>query len=251
MSPEEVLDTVPGWEHAAWRKLPGGISNKSFLLEQDGRRAVLKIDASPRLRPFNTRAEEFKAQSRAASVRLATRPLHASETIYLSEYSDGRAWAPADLQDHGNLRSLAELLRSLHALPSSGRQFDAVAAAETYLADIDNERRQAADEHLSAIAHTPVSVNTCFCHNDLVAENILEADGLRLLDFEYACDNDPVFDLATIVTHHDLDQAAVEALLSAYFSDSYDTDRGSIHDRLAAMCKLYSSLCWLWAAARS
>ena len=35
----------------------------------------------------------------------------------------------------------------------------------------------------------------CCCHNDLVVGNIIAAPEIRFLDWEYACDNDPFFDL--------------------------------------------------------
>jgi thiamine kinase-like enzyme len=93
----------------------------------------------------------------------------------------------------------------------------------------------------------PLSNNICCCHNDLVAANIIATPELRFLDWEYACDNDPLFDFATVVAHHNLSSARMDYLLNAYFNG--DGQRWREH--LARQTKLYEALLWLWEAARS
>jgi thiamine kinase-like enzyme len=66
------------------------------------------------------------------------------------------------------------------------------------------------------------------------------------LDWEYACDNDPFFDLATIVEHHELDDAQSLRLLNAYFDG--DGERWS--DNLKMQRKLYLALLCLWMGSR-
>ena len=70
---EAVLPTLPGWESATVRELPGGHTNNSWLLQQDGRCAVLKVDEGPRGVPFVSRLEEARMQSAAAAASLANR----------------------------------------------------------------------------------------------------------------------------------------------------------------------------------
>ena len=71
------------------------------------------------------------------------------------------------------------------------------------------------DELETAIgAITPV-----FCHNDLVAENILD-DGVRfwLIDWEYGGWNDGLYDLACLAAHLDLGAEVADALLHRYLA---------------------------------
>ncbi len=84
------------------------------------------------------------------------------------------------------------------------------------------------------------------CHNDLVAENIVSANGVKFLDFEYASDNDPLFDLAVIVEHHSLSDSAERKLLDAYFG----TEASDRHRELAAQRRVYAALSWLWERSR-
>jgi thiamine kinase-like enzyme len=165
----------------------------------------------------------------------------------LTEYAEGDVWRRSDLDDDDQLDRLADTLRRLHALPLTGRRFDAVAAADTYIREIGDAHRGAAKRFHAAIRAAPVRSELRCCHNDLVAANILYADGVRLLDWEYACDNDPLFDLATIVAHHRLRTRQARRLLDAYFDDGGVRWR----KRLAEQQIVYDALTWLWQAAEA
>ena len=55
------------------------------------------------------------------------------------------------------------------------------------------------------------------CHNDLVLDNIIDtADGLKLIDWEYAAMGDPYFDLAVLIEYSNLSASASRALVSNY-----------------------------------
>ena len=70
-APEAVLAGIPGWENAGIRDLDGGLTNRTWLVEAHGERAVLKIDDVPRTLPFNTRRDEARIQTIAAEAGLA------------------------------------------------------------------------------------------------------------------------------------------------------------------------------------
>ena len=67
------------------------------------------------------------------------------------------------------------------------------------------------------------------------------------LDWEYSSDNDPFFDLATIVEHHELNDQQVTVFLDAYMDD--DGQRWRAH--LEQQCTLYLALLCLWMGSRS
>jgi thiamine kinase-like enzyme len=100
---------------------------------------------------------------------------------------------------------------------------------------------------LAKIEAMPLPHNLCCCHNDMVAANIIYMPEVRFLDWEYACDNDPFFDIATIVAHHRLAPGRAEYLLNAYFKG----DGARWRDQLARQTEFYDALHWLWEAARS
>lgn len=242
----EVIAAIPGWRGASIRVLPGGLTNRNYLVETECRRGVLKVDATPRSSPLNSRADEAAAQKQGAQNGLANDVLYFDETTYLVEYVDGDVWTPQHFDDDANLTQLAAALRKLHALPLTGRVFDAKAAANRYRAELEGTDAINAKQHVALIESMRQPKNICCCHNDLVAANILVTSELRFLDWEYACDNDPFFDLATVVEHHELSNRQAEFLLNAYF----DGDGMRWRKQLADQQRLYKSLLWLWLAAR-
>ena len=88
--------------------------------------------------------------------------------------------------------------------------------------------------------------NLCCCHNDLVAANIIATPAIRFLDWEYACDNDPFFDIATVVAHHRMPDERAHFLLDAYF----DGDGTRWRDYLTTQVRFYNALLWLWLNTR-
>lgn len=241
-APGIVLAEVPGWRSAACRRLDGGSTNQTWLVSKRGRRAVLKIDAVPRGRPYNTRRAEANVQARACAAGLANRVLYHDETVYLSEYVDGQVWSIQDFYDDRKLDELAAALRQLHALPLTGRVFDGIGAARQYAARIGPAGAAEAARRVAIVEAMPASPTLCCCHNDLVAANILATPAVRFLDWEYACDSDPYFDLATLAGHHQLPPERAALLLDAYCGGAGNAER----DKLAAYLRYYASLLWLW-----
>jgi len=245
-SPQAVLAAIPGWEQATCREMAGGLTNRAWLVEAGGRRAVLKIDASPRSAPFNRRDQEAQVQSIAAEHGLANAVLYASEDVYMTEYLEGQVWSRESLADTRNLEQLARALRKLHSLPLTGRTFDARQAARYYAARIASAEAETTRDCVQLIESMPRLQNLCCCHNDLVAENIIVTPEIRFLDWEYACDNDPFFDIATVVAHHRLSAERTNLFLNAYFDG--DGKRWQAH--LDTMVRFYNALLWLWLQAR-
>jgi thiamine kinase-like enzyme len=248
-APETVLADIPGWENAQVNALHGGLTNRTWLVDKGDRKAVLKIDAVPRSAPYNSRQAEARIQTTAAEQGLANEVILASDTVYMTEYLEGDVWLITCLQKDENLDALAAALRSLHSLPLTGRTFDAVGAARDYARRIEKADSTKVSELLQKIESMPLPHNLCCCHNDLVVENIVTATDVRFIDWEYACDNDPCFDLATIVVHHKLSSERRDYLLSAYF----DGDGERWREQLSRQAELYEALLWLWqrAARRS
>ena len=68
---------------------------------------------------------------------------------------------------------------------------------------------------------------------------------MRLIDWEFAAPGDPLFDLAVVVGHHDLDVGQGRALLGAARGRIHPSDwRGLTH-----LVEGYASVRLLWEAA--
>ena len=244
---KNALAQIPGWESASFSELKGGLTNPCWLIEIDNRKAVLKIDEVVRDKPFNSRPAEAQIQRRAAKAELANAVLHVTDTIYLTEFVDGTIWSAGCFDEDENLEQLAAALKQLHSLPLTGRVFDARAAAHAYADRIRSADADKIGDCLAKVDAMPLPHNLCCCHNDMVAANIICMPEVRFLDWEYACDNDPFFDIATIVAHHQLPSDRADHLLNAYF----DGDGVRWREQLARQAEFYDALHWLWAAAQS
>ena len=140
-APYSALGRLPGWEDATCELLHGGLSNRTWLLQKADRRAVLKIDEGPRKAPFNTRAQEAVIQTAAADAGLANAVLYEGDGLFLTAYAEGDVWSVASFEQDRNLELLASALQRVHALPPTGRTFDAVLAAQRYASAIDFDER--------------------------------------------------------------------------------------------------------------
>ena len=246
-SPNDILAEIPGWEGASWTELTGGLTNKTWRVVHGERAGVLKIDEAARERPFNTRCEEAFVQNLAAKAGLAPKVLLANDGVYFTEYVEGTVWERDCLDKDSNLQSLAAALKRVHSLPLSGRSFDATVAAKRYVERISILDTDVIELCTSVISSMRRPQNLCCCHNDLVAENLIMAKSLMFLDWEYACDNDPFFDLATVVEHHELRDSQVTILLDTYFGGDSDRWRKNLEKHR----KLYLALLCLWMASRT
>ncbi len=245
-TPDMVLKSLPDWADASFARITCGQTIGSWFVQAGDRKAVLKIDDAPRGAPFNTRYGESQIQSAAAKVGLANRVLFVTDTVLMSEYVEGDIWSLDCLEDNANIEQLAVALRKLHALPLTGRTFDASGAARDYARKIVDRDEQKISHCLQKVEAGPMPPNLCCCHNDLVVANILNTPETRFLDWEYACDNDPFFDLATIAAHHGLSEVQRSTLLDAYF----DGDGARWRIQLQRQSDVYEALLYLWTESR-
>lgn len=251
IAPEEALTRIPGWGgRYACREIGGGLTNRSYLVSATTGEFVLRLDAEHTKTFGLNRRAELKILREASKADIAPEVVFADPDagILLYEYLPGPVWERSSLDDPQNLRSLAGLLRAVHALPASGETLDAAAAASRYASTAAKHPSLGpfVARCLSIVADIPAPTQRCCCHNDAVASNIIGTSQLKLLDWEYACDNEPLFDLASLIGYHDLDGKQSNRLLHAYTGGPDPATR----ERLEEQLRLYDAVQWLWLAAR-
>ena len=252
MAPEDALAAVPGWsgKACATTALDGGLSNRSFRVDENGESYVLRLDA-PHTATFGLdRQTEMAVLKLASAQGLAPAVIYADaeQGILLRRFISGKVWRRQDLDDPGNIASLGLLLRKVHAMPACGVAFDAVKIATRYADSLGPGpgRSSFAARCLEVVSERPPAEHSSCCHNDVVAENVVASTCLMLIDWEYACDNDPLFDLASLIGYHDLPERTADRLMQAY-APNHTND---LRKRLAAQIRLYDAMHWLWLASR-
>jgi thiamine kinase len=218
---QQALAAIPEISSATVeQQLSDGPSNASYLLEQSGERFVLRLD-KPEARALGlNRSNEKTVLQAIANGGLAAEPYYfdVSKGVLLRSFIAGRSWTMDDMGRQHQLSRLARLLRTLHGLPPAGDSFDPLKAAHGYARFINDSGANAvlrrAENLATEIGNFPQSA--VLCHNDLVCQNILESESLRLIDWEYAAVGDRFFDLAVVLQHH-----GVESRLSGVFLENY------------------------------
>lgn len=226
-----------------------GLTNRSYRFELNGRPQVLRLDTGNAATLGMDRSREFAILERASAAGLAPEVRYADATAGVLVYAwlPGRPRAAGDLADGETLASIAGLLRAVHELPTCGSALDVAAAARRYagITRADASLHAFADKCVAIVTATPPGERARCCHNDIVAGNLIGNGKLRLIDWEFACDNDSLFDLASLIGYHDLDAESAATLLAAYCGKRPGEER----ERLALQCRLFDALQWLWLAA--
>jgi thiamine kinase-like enzyme len=246
----EILSRLRGMQEATLgRCLADGPTNTTYLVQRGCERFVLRLDKGATRSLGLDRANERAVCATLASAGLTPGYLHFDVVggVCLRPYVAGRTVDPADLKNPGFLGRLAEVLRRLHALAVVGGPFDATAAAGRYAEKLSSPQARALAERVAATAQAirQYGAAPVLCHNDLVAENMLETAerGLLLIDWEYAGVGDPLFDLAVVARHHGLAEGLAEEFLAAYLQRAPSAPES---ERFGLQCDLYDALLELW-----
>lgn len=252
LEPSAALARVPGIvaDSASIEELKGGLTNRIYRVQSDGRQWLLRLNGRDSCTVQPDRSCEH-AILEAAGIAGIAPAVHFSDPdagILVTEFLEGRVWQAADLHSTKNIEALAELLRRVHALPLCGTRMNLAGMTEQYLVLIEARKGNSEFATLCAriVNENPTSRGVACCHNDIVAANVIDAAGLKLIDWEYACDNEPMFDLASAIGYHDIDVGRQRILLDAYAGAA----NAELKERLAAQVRIFDAIQWLWLAAR-
>lgn len=249
---ERVLGSGANSRGSQLAPLAGGTHRRSWLVTfADGRRAVLRTPTGYSNALLDV-AAEARAVTAAAAAGLAPAvvAVDTESGILLTEYRPGTRWDAPDVHRAANLARLTALLRALHALPTELPVFAAERIAARYLAavprDVQEPRAAQWGDELLLLArrYDERYAPTAFCHNDLVAANVLDDGELALVDFEYAVRADPLLDLANLAGMNGFATAEQGALLAAY-RGSEPTDAELAE--LRWLVRMVQLMAWFWA----
>ena len=224
MEPEQLAERVWPGQRVAIEPLGGGITNRNFKVEADGREFVLRIGGKDTELLGIDRSAEYAASSIAADLGLGPEVVTfvEPEGYLVTRYVEG-------VVGKVEVGRVGAALRRLHGGPAFPGRFDSFRVVEDYRT-IAHERGvdvppeyEAAKELADRVERRRSGAPLLPCHNDLLNANfITDGDHLWLVDWEYAGMGDPFFDLGNFAVNHELTEEAEHALLSAYGIDDPD-----------------------------
>ena len=262
-APELALERVPALAdpHRRVSRLPGGLTNRNYRISTSDGCFVARLSSTHSdLLAIDRDAEHHNSRAAAATgiaprvVDYRPAPAGSAEPdVLVIDWVPGRTWSAADVRDERNLPRLAAACRTLHRADRFTLDFDMFAIQRRYLQLVTDRGFRLPARYLDfgdtiadiqrALAAVPEP--TVPCHNDLLAENIID-DGQRLwlIDYEYSGNNDPYFELGNIASESDLSVEQVAELVRCY--------AGGVSKRLIARARLWGLMShygWtLWAS---
>jgi thiamine kinase-like enzyme len=252
-----VIEAVPELRGARTVERLGGLTNANFKVESPAGTFVVRIDASDSDVLDIDRATAG-ANSQAASAAEVGAPFVVwlpAEGALIMRFLAGRTLTPADLRRGDRLADLAALLRRLHGGCRFRGNFDMFRRQRDYQAAALARGFALPDGYLRyerhvrrierAFAAHPVA--PVACHNDVVAENLIDTPaGMRLIDYDYSGNNDPCSDIGDAWAESHLSLEQLEQLVGHYF--------GEPDPALVARARLWALMSkygWtLWAVLR-
>jgi thiamine kinase-like enzyme len=233
--------------------LKGGITNTNFLVEDAGRRCVVRIGGDIEAHGILRRNE--LAASRAAHLAgVSPEVIYAEPGALVLAFIEGRTLTPEDIRNPLNINKVVDLLKRTHEgipkhLRGPGFLFWVFHALRDYghiLGAAALPFRDQAERLERAVG----PVDLVFGHNDLLAANVID-DGSRLwlIDWDYAGFNSPLFDLGGLASNNAMPEALERELLQSYFGSPADDDLQRRYRAMKAASALRETL-WSMVSER-
>jgi thiamine kinase-like enzyme len=207
----------------------GGLTNRVYRLAAGGREVVLRLPGKGTEDYIDRAAEAVNARA-AGTAAVSPRVLHVgSDGVMLTEYVSGATTMSPEAfaSREGAVERAALAFRQLHtrSAPFAG-QFELFAMIDDYLGLLAKHGATLPDGYHDVVADAgPVraaleanSAPLAPCHCDPLCENFLDTGArMWIVDWEYAGNNDPLWDLGDLSVEGAFTDAMDARLLAAYF----------------------------------
>ncbi len=239
---------------AAARRL-GGLTNLNYLVGHDGGRFVLRIPGAGTSEYIDREAEGVAARAAAdAGVNAEVMFFDPSDGLMVTRYVDASVTMdPARFRDLDAVTRAGQAFHRLHARSRPfATDFQLFPMIDGYLQLLQSkgaalpfgyiELQQRADDTRRALESSLHPLVPSHC--DPLCENFLDTgDVMFIIDYEYAGNNDPMWDLADLAVEGEFGHDQDLALLRAYFErDPAPSEIG----RMVAYKALCDLLWTLW-----
>ncbi len=235
----------------------GGLTNRNYKIGATGETYMLRIAGDGTEEYIDRASEQINGPVAArAGVNAEVLFFDATDGVQLTRFIDGAAtMTPETFKDLGAVARAGRALCQMHECGEMfASEFNIFQMMDDYLgilnakgawvpdgyADVQRE----AESVRAVLAARPAPLAPCHC--DPLAENFLDTgERMYVVDWEYAGNNDPVWDLADLSVEASFGPDQDTALLEAYF-------RGSPTAAQVGRMVLYKAMCdllWtLWGA---
>jgi thiamine kinase-like enzyme len=254
------LECLKGTDRSARvvTELSGGLTNRNLRVTTADRDVVVRISRKDSALLAIDREAEYANSRAAAECGASPRVVEyvPGASLLVIEFLPGDTLTAEDIRRADNLPRIAEVCRRLHSGPRFINDFDMFDLQRGYLRTVTERGMRLPTGYRDFEPHlqrtrAALSVRgsaTVPCNNDLLAANFID-DGARLwiIDFEYAGNNDPCFELGNLASESHLSTEALTALVTHYYGRE-------LPDQIARarLLAIVSNYGWtLWAAIQA
>lgn len=231
-----------------------GLTNVNHLVAIGDDRYVLRIAGAGTSEYINRVDEEVAARSAAdAGVNAEVVLFDASDGLMVTRFIDGAATMNADhFRDLGAVARAAIAFRLLHTraapfatdfklFPMIDEYKALLSSKGATLPDGYDDVQLQAEAVRATLATAPVQLAPCHC--DPLCENFLDTgERMFIIDYEYAGNNDPMWDLGDLSVEGEFGDEQDNALLRAYFGGDPPSDQRGRMIAYKALCDLLWTL---------
>ncbi len=232
----------------------GGLTNRNYKIDCERGSYVLRL-AGEGTGDYIDREAEFYNASIASEAGVNAEIVHfdTAEGTMICRYIDNAVTMDIEgLRNPHALRRTGQSFRQLHECDRDFRgQFELFQQVDQYLAVLRelgadlpegySEVQKDAEQVRAALSMHPLPNKPCHC--DPMVENCIDdGDKMFIIDFEYAGNNDPMWDLGDISVEGDFSAEQDDEFMTAYFGqapNSFDVGRMVMYK---AMCDLLWTL---------
>ncbi len=209
-------------------ELAGGLTNRNYKVTTDEGAYVVRIAGSGSGALAIDRDHEYRNSLVAAAAGVGAPVVEylPGDAVLVIGFLEGRTFTDADFGVPGAIDRVADACRRLHGGGRFVNEFDMFAIQAGYLRIVRERGYRLPEGYLDHARDVDrirgaLSVRaepTVACNNDLLAGNVID-DGERiwLIDYEYAGNNDPCFELGNLWSECHLDDGQLEDLVTAYY----------------------------------
>ncbi len=231
---EALIAALPIWQGPLrMQPLDGGLTNLNMLVQDDVRRAVVRLGQDIPVHHI-MRFNELNASRAAQAAGVSPAVIYHAPGALVIDYIEGRTLEAQDFRDNSVLDQAVALMARAHRdIPNHHRgpalTFWVFHVIRNYAATL----RQANSRHapvFAALLHEATALETAvgpidlvFGHNDLLAANfLLDTSRMWLIDWDYAGFNSPLFDLGGLAANTGLSEVQETRMLTHYFETAPD-----------------------------
>jgi len=222
--------------------LPGGITNKNYLVADRGQQFVVRLGEDIPIHGV-MRFNELAASRAAFEAGISPEVVYAEPGALVLRYVEGRALTPELVRDPRLLPKIVDLIKRCHTdiarrLRGPALAFWVFQIVRGYATELTAHASPYASllpqllDRAERLEREAGPVSIVFGHNDLLAANFID-DGARLwlIDWDYAGFNSPLFDLGGLVSNSELNADQARVVLERYFGEV----NAALERRFAAM----------------